>query len=497
MTARIVVIRVALALILLPMACGNRTVLPWSDSAPGSDTSPADLPVADLTAPDLAPPPDLALPPDQPQSQPWLTTASTPGLAAHVSATDVVTNGAGDALVTGYYMGKATFGSTLVDFGGGVDLFVARVGPTGTFSWVTVGASKHDQRGRAVALDGAGNVIVAGEFQQTLTLGGKTFSSNAGTRDIFVAKLSPAGKVLWVQTFGGKDYDRARGLAADATGNIFLSASFRASITIGAKTYASNGDDDLLLVKLNPAGSPLWALTAGGAKMDEVGGVAADGSGGCVVTGNLIQASLDGKTIKGGFVARVGADGKPLWIRTPDAGALDAADVARDGAGNLYVSGHFGGKVAFGVHTLAGVGVMDDLVVKLSPTGAPLWVARVASFDLFTTYYMHEPRVAVNAGGECAVSATFQGTLTSVTGKLKTVGKNDVYAARLGASGAVQWVTRMGGPLDDESGGVGLYKSGDLLVAGGFADKASFGKQTLVAKGYQDLFLWRVGAAGP
>lgn len=487
-----------LILMSLPLACGGRTVSPWTDSAPGpSDGSPADLPPADLPSPDLAPLPDVALPPDQLQSQPWLTTAATPGFSAHVAATDVVTNAAGDALVTGYYMGKATFGSLLVDFGGDVDLFVARVSPTGAFSWVTVGAAKHDQRGRAVALDGAGNVVVAGEFQQTLTLGGKTFSSNAGTRDLFVAKLSPAGKVLWVQTFGGKDYDLARGVAADAKGNIFLTATFRSSIVIGAKTHVSGGDDDLLLVKLSPAGAPLWALSAGGSTMDEAGGVVADEAGGCVVTGALYQSSLGGKPIKNGFVARVGADGKPLWVRTPDSGGFSATDVARDGAGNLHVAGHFSGKVAFGTHSLTGAGALDDLVVKLSPTGAPLWAAHVASFNQFAVIYLHELRVAVSVGGESAVSATFPGTLTSVAGKLTSAGKNDVYTARLGAKGAVQWVARMGGPMDDESGGVALYSGGDLLVAGGFAEKASFGKQTLVAQGYEDLFLWRVGAAGP
>jgi hypothetical protein len=506
MDVKSAVTRAALLFLLLPLACGGRTDLwPWTDAASGRpdasvvpqpDLPPADLPSPDVT-PDLATPPDLALPPDQPASKPWLTTASTPGFAAHVSATDVVTSSAGDALVTGYYMGKATFGSTLVDFKGGVDLFVARVGPTGAFSWVTVGAAKHDQRGKAVALDGAGNVVVAGEFQQTLTLGGKTFPSTSGTRDLFVAKLSPAGKVLWVRTFGGKDYDRTHSVAADAKGNVFLWATFRSSIAIGAKTYASSGDDDLLLVKLSPAGAPLWALTAGGSTFDEAGGVVADEAGGCVVTGDLSQASLGGKTIKGGFVARISADGKALWVRTPDSGSFSAHDVARGGGGSFYVSGHHSGKVSFGAHSLTGAGILSDLVIKLSPTSTPLWGAHVASFALYTSIYMHEPRLAVNASGEIAVSATFQGTLTSVGGTLISAGKNDIYAARLDAKGAVQWVTRLGGAMDDENGGVGLYQAGDVLVAGGFAEQASFGKQTLVAKGYKDLFLWRIGAGGP
>ena len=55
--------------------------------------------------------------------------------------------------------------------------------------------------GRAIAVDGARNVLVTGEFRGTVDFGGGPLSS-AGDRDIFLAKYDAAGAHLWSQRFG-------------------------------------------------------------------------------------------------------------------------------------------------------------------------------------------------------------------------------------------------------------------------------------------------------
>ena len=52
-----------------------------------------------------------------------------------------------------------------------------------------------------VALDGSGNVVIVGQFQNTVDFGGGALTS-AGDRDIFVAKYSPSGAYLWARRYG-------------------------------------------------------------------------------------------------------------------------------------------------------------------------------------------------------------------------------------------------------------------------------------------------------
>src|SRR5678815_18543 len=58
-----------------------------------------------------------------------------------------------------------------------------------------------DDLGLAVAVDGSGNVVVAGTFQNVANFGGGNFTS-AGSYDIFLAKYSASGVHQWSRRFG-------------------------------------------------------------------------------------------------------------------------------------------------------------------------------------------------------------------------------------------------------------------------------------------------------
>ncbi|HLN81480.1 MAG TPA: hypothetical protein VK392_09850, partial [Thermoanaerobaculia bacterium] len=59
-----------------------------------------------------------------------------------------------------------------------------------------------------IAVDGAGNVVVVGAFQNSVDFGGGSLTSAGGT-DMFVAKYSASGAHLWSRRFGGASDDYA------------------------------------------------------------------------------------------------------------------------------------------------------------------------------------------------------------------------------------------------------------------------------------------------
>ncbi len=103
-------------------------------------------------------------------------------------ATDVAAMGDGTLFVTGYVAGTVNFGGNLDSGAGDTDFFVMRLDPTGQTVWGFRAGSDNSQFGRAIALSGTKDLVVAGDFRNTLDFGNGPITS-AGSNDIFIAKM--------------------------------------------------------------------------------------------------------------------------------------------------------------------------------------------------------------------------------------------------------------------------------------------------------------------
>src|SRR6185295_958714 len=110
----------------------------------------------------------------------------------------------------------------------------------------------------------------------------------------WVAKLSPAGALVWATYLGGTGNETPRGLALDPAGNPVLagyttSADF--PTTAGAyhpAPYAGKGTNegtDGFVTKLDANGALLASTYVGGSKLDSISAMAVDGAGGVYVYG--------------------------------------------------------------------------------------------------------------------------------------------------------------------------------------------------------------------
>src|SRR5678809_973195 len=85
--------------------------------------------------------------------------------------------------------------------------------------------------GQAIAYDAAGNIYIIGDFR-----GKADFDPGPGTfflksscpcdesdpliPDIFFAKYSGKGKLIWANKIGGSGYDYGKGIGVDSSGNV-------------------------------------------------------------------------------------------------------------------------------------------------------------------------------------------------------------------------------------------------------------------------------------
>lgn len=132
------------------------------------------------------------------------------------------------------------------------NIWLGRYSSTGSlnFSYSPVGGIY--MAATDVVADASGNMYLTGYYEQNVTFNQVVLNS-AGYADLFVAKITPAGTVLWAIDNGNTDYDFSYSIALDPSNNIFICGYFTASIQFGSTTLtAYNGiNTDFYIAKLN------------------------------------------------------------------------------------------------------------------------------------------------------------------------------------------------------------------------------------------------------
>jgi len=95
-------------------------------------------------------------------------------------------------------------------------------------------------------------VYVTGQFSSSSITFGSTILPNAGLGDIFLVKYDINGNVLWAKSAGGGYYDAARSVSTNAAGNVYLTGDFDSDfLTFGSTTLTNAGSHDIFIAKLS------------------------------------------------------------------------------------------------------------------------------------------------------------------------------------------------------------------------------------------------------
>ncbi|KAB2835989.1 MAG: hypothetical protein F9K48_03025, partial [Candidatus Brocadia sp.] len=224
--------------------------------------------------------------------------------------------------------------------GGYYDAFVSKFnsGLTSLVASTFLGGGSGDY-GRAITVDGAGNVFVTGNTcpkDFPATPGAYDTSYNGGNDDVFVSKLSNGLTNLLASTFlGGYSNDHAAAIVIDTGGNVYVtgetvSPNFPTTDGAYATTYR-RGTKDVFVSKLNNQLTSLSASTLLGGDAHDYGkGIVIDAGGNVYVAGNT--SSTD-------FPATPGA-----YDTTPNGSSDVFVSKFNSGLANLLMSTFQGGS---------------------------------------------------------------------------------------------------------------------------------------------------------
>ena len=104
----------------------------------------------------------------------------------------------GNIFIAGYYKGEADFGGTkLVSASNCRDAFIAKFNKHGNFEWAVKGDCEGNAMANNISFDKDNNLYVSGVFEKNISFGSIMMMANE-KNDVFIAKLSHDGKVLWM-----------------------------------------------------------------------------------------------------------------------------------------------------------------------------------------------------------------------------------------------------------------------------------------------------------
>jgi hypothetical protein len=189
------------------------------------------------------------------------------------------------------------------------DAFVLKIDAAGKLVYSTyLGGSGDVDSCRGIAVDSSGNVYVTGESDSLdfptanplQSVAGGGVCGNAAfyypCTDAFVAKLNPAGRLVYSTYLGGGRGDYGRAIAIDQAGNAYVagiteSSDFPLQSALQPIFHGGNCEGglqcnaDAFVTKLDASGRLAYSTFAGGSGQETLTGIAVDGSGQVLITG--------------------------------------------------------------------------------------------------------------------------------------------------------------------------------------------------------------------
>ncbi len=323
-----------------------------------------------------------------------------------------------------------------------------------------------------------------------------TCPSNTCETNLFVTKLSPLGHVDWIRYFeasGAKA--NSDGLELDDAGNLYVAGSFDNSIRFGGTLLTSAGPTTSAgyVAKLSSAdGSIAWVSPiSNGSYAVDVAGLDVDRAGNIAIVGNTVgptAVTIGGLAVPGGpattgfaYLLRLDTSGSPSWgVRFGTTDADGASGVAFSPSGEIYVAGQINDSASVSATTLAN-GTTISAETPLTPEfgSADGFIAKFSSSGVIDTngWPIRFGGLGIDVAASIDIDSTTVAVASTVTGAITVSATNypvagiptrDVFITAFATDGIHRWSDRLIGPTSgtDEVRDLVIAPNGDIVTSG-------------------------------
>jgi len=253
----------------------------------------------------------------------------------------------------------------------------------------------------SVALDKVGNIYLLGTFSGTVDfnpdpVNAYNITSPLDKNTSYIQKLDSNGNLIWVRTVDF-EYGRLNKIEIDPNGSLYFIGNFEDTVDIdpgvGVYNLISNGDNDVLNLKLSANGNFVWAKSFGGINDDNVSDLITDSNGNIYshvyFTGTcdfdpgpgVYNLSSMANNSKSAFVQKLDKNGNFVWAKAfvsldTLSGVSHGKSIGIDSFDNVYCTGYFPGMVDFDPGSgilIPPSNAMGEYIVKLDSLGDYIW----------------------------------------------------------------------------------------------------------------------------
>ncbi len=344
-----------------------------------------------------------------------------------------------------------------------------------------------------ITSDASGKIYVAGQTASIdlIATTGVHQTTLDGGGDIFLAAFRPDGSLAWGTYYGGDDNEKVYGIAAGATGHVYIAGNTSSTSGIATNgSYKQNlsagGFSDNFLAQFDTLGNLVWGTYYGDAEDESGGFLTTDRQGNIYLAGTTFSASgiatagthqptKSASPNSDAYIAKFNPAGQRIWgtyYGGPGATSLTGANaVAAGGNDDIFLLGMTTAETAIstaGVHQQDFAGVTDGFIAKFDTSGQRLW----------GTYYggsAQEMPFAMTVGPDNDVyiaGMTYSDTGIATPGASRSVYNMnpmlniEAFLARFSSSGARVWGTYAGPEMGEFTGGISADLCGNVYLSG-------------------------------
>lgn len=303
------------------------------------------------------------------------------------------------------------------------DICVTRMDEKGEMLWRLMLGGEKEDTGRAITRAADGSLFVLGTT--------KSLSKNYD-KDMYAAKVSLDGKLVWEKSIGGDRDEHAGSIAGTDDGGVLV---------VGDTASIEKRHKDIHIVKLDKDGQSLVSHTIGGEKGEEAHGLARMKDGHFALVGSREMSNGNYADF---FLLKLDQNGKYVWAKNFGGKYNDSL--------HGVTGTSDGGFVAVGKTRSYKSEQTDLTVMKFNADGKILW-HKIYGFK----YYEYGNAVTTTKDGGFMI-----------VGGTNTLGKggHSIYVLALDKEGELIWSHVYGGRNHDAGHGIARMSDGSLIVAG-------------------------------
>lgn len=304
--------------------------------------------------------------------------------------------------------------------------------------WSNIYATLGEQNATSIAVDQSGNVLLAGFFVGSLSFGSTTLI--AANPDYFLVKLDPAGNPLWAKQFGDATDNGSRiTVTTDKSGNVIIAGDVSGNVDFGTGMLAGSANADIFVASFDPAGKPSWAKRFG------------------------------------------------------DTTTQRANSVRTDSKGNVIISGAFQGTLNFGAGAMTAT-QFDGFLAEFAPDGTPKWTKRFGEQAGQAASYQEVGDIALDTADNILATGLFANSIDFNGATLMTANANKQFLASFDSTGGPSWSKQLPSPTSGMSK-LTTDAAGNIVIAGDFTGNIDLGGGNLTSAS-ADIYLAKFNLFG-